>query len=282
MKFIKIKARAKINLSLNIISKLPSKIHKIESLITFVKLHDIIYFRITNSTKHKVYFIGKFSKKISKKNTVNLLLEILDKKNLLNNQKFEIKIVKNIPQMSGMGGGSMNAASLLSFFLKKKILNLTKKKLINISNLIGSDVILGLKIKNKVLSANGNLTSINKKLFYNVLIVKPNFGCSTKLIFSKVKQFSRAKYNEPNLLLFKKDNIIASKNDLEKIAFKKYPKLKELKVFLSKLPDVEFSRMTGSGSAIVAYFHSKKALNIATIKIKKQFENYWYIKSETI
>ena len=29
-------------------------------------------------------------------------------------------IVKNIPQEAGMGGGSMNAASLISFFIKKK------------------------------------------------------------------------------------------------------------------------------------------------------------------
>ena len=42
MKFIKIKARAKINLSLNIISKLPSKIHKIESKNAFeIIMNDI-------------------------------------------------------------------------------------------------------------------------------------------------------------------------------------------------------------------------------------------------
>ena len=39
------------------------------------------------------------------------LKEVLD-------QKFEIKVKKNIPQKSGMGGGSMNAVNILNFFLK--------------------------------------------------------------------------------------------------------------------------------------------------------------------
>ena len=38
---------------------------------------------------------------------------LLDEKNYLNDKKFNIKIIKNIPQQSGMGGGSINAASLL-------------------------------------------------------------------------------------------------------------------------------------------------------------------------
>ena len=36
MEFIKIKSYAKINISLNIIKKLSSNFHKIESLITFI------------------------------------------------------------------------------------------------------------------------------------------------------------------------------------------------------------------------------------------------------
>ena len=76
-------------------------------------------------------FKGKFSKNIGKINTVTNLLKLLDKKNLLNNQKFEIKIVKNIPQEAGMGGGSMNAASLIDFFINKKMLKIIIAELLN-------------------------------------------------------------------------------------------------------------------------------------------------------
>ena len=282
MKFSKIKSYAKVNLSLNIIGKLRSKLHKIESLVTFVNLHDLIYLRPIHLNRHKVYFEGKFSKGISNKNTVSKLLQMLDKKKLLNNQKFEIKIKKNIPQKSGMGGGSMNAASLINYFYNKKIIKLNKKRLINLANLIGSDVILGINPKNTILSSNGKLTKFKKKLGFYVLIVKPNFGCSTRLIYSKVKYYSQPKYNNSKQSLLSKNNIINSSNTLEKIAFKKYPKLMRLKLFLLKLSNIIFVRMSGSGSSILAYFYSKKAAEIARKEFKKKFNNYWCITSKTI
>ena len=71
-------------------------------------------------------------------------------------------------------------------------------------------------------------------------------------------------------------------NDLELIALKKYPKLKDLKNFLEELSNVEFVRMTGSGSAIIAYFYSDKKCKEAEKKVKKQFRNYWCKTSKTI
>ena len=76
----KIKSYAKINLALNVTGK-SVKLHKVESIISFVDLHDLIYLKLTNSKDHKVSFQGTFSKDINKKNTVSTLLKILDKKN---------------------------------------------------------------------------------------------------------------------------------------------------------------------------------------------------------
>ena len=72
------------------------------------------------------------------------------------------------------------------------------------------------------------------------------------------------------------------KNDLEPIALKRYPKLNKLKNFLEKLSNIEFVRMTGSGSAIIGYFNSGKKCKDAEKKVKKQFRNYWCKISKTI
>ena len=72
------------------------------------------------------------------------------------------------------------------------------------------------------------------------------------------------------------------KNDLESIALNKYPKLVTLKKFLEKLSKIEFVRMTGSGSAIIAYFNSNKKCKEAEKKVKRQFKNYWCKTSKTI
>ena len=278
---IKIESYAKINLALNITGK-NTKLHKVESIISFINLHDLIYLRFTNKKNHKVSFEGKFAKDIKKINTVTKLLKILDKKKLLSNQKFNIKIIKNIPQESGMGGGSMNAASLINFFIKKKIIRIKENELIKITSLIGSDVILGVKPSNAILSSNGKIKKYNKRIKLYTLVVKPNFGCSTKYIYSKVKSFTKSQFNKPEESMLKINFIKNLKNDLENIVFSKYPKLKKIKTFLMTIPNVVFVRMSGSGSSIVAYFHSKRTCSNAYRQFKRKFNSDWCNESKTI
>ena len=84
MKFHKIRSYAKINLSLGVLGKLKSRIHKIESLVSFIELHDEIFIREHKKDNHKIIFLGKFSKGIQKNNTILKLLKILDLKKKLN------------------------------------------------------------------------------------------------------------------------------------------------------------------------------------------------------
>tara|TARA_B110000971_G_scaffold171295_1_gene176042 strand:+ start:276 stop:1121 length:846 start_codon:yes stop_codon:yes gene_type:complete len=281
MSIFKIKSYAKINLALNVTGK-EDRLHKIESIISFIDLHDLIYLKQINTKNHKVSFKGRYSKNINKINTVTSLLKLLDKKNFLNNQKFEIKIIKNIPQEAGMGGGSMNAASLIDFFIDKKIIKLKKNELVELTNQIGSDVILGIKPNNAILSSNGRIKKYSKNINFYTLVVKPIFGCSTKYIYSKVKSYSRSQFNHPKQRMFDTEYLRILNNDLEKIAFKKYPKLKKIKSFLLTTPGNIFVRMSGSGSSIVAYFHSIEACGNAYRQFKRKFNSYWCIVSKTI
>ena len=281
MNSFKIKSYAKINLALNVTGK-KSKLHNIESLISFIDLHDSITLRESNTKQHKINFFGKFSKNISKINTISKLLKILDNKKLLNNKKFEIKVIKNIPQKAGMGGGSMNAASLLNFFIEKKIIKIKKDELKKISNEIGSDVILGVKPSSAILLSNGDIKKYKNKIKFYILVTKPNFGCSTKYIYSKVNSFSKPEFNPPKLKLFEAKYLKNLDNDLEKVALNKYPELKRIKSYLGGLPNALFARMSGSGSSIVAYFHSKKACQKAYSQYKRKFNSHWCIESKTI
>jgi 4-diphosphocytidyl-2-C-methyl-D-erythritol kinase len=281
MNSFKIKSYAKVNLALNVTGK-KTKLHKIESLISFIELHDLIYLKKIKKENHKIIFKGKFSKNIGKINTVMNLLKLLDKKNLLNSQKFQIKVIKNIPQEAGMGGGSMNAASLINFFINQKILKIKKNQLINLTSQIGSDVILGIKPSNTILSQNGDIKKYNKHIKLHTLVVKPGFGCSTKYIYSKVKSFSKPQFNLPKSKMFKVKYLQTMNNDLEKIAFKNYPKLKKIKLFLSNTPNNLFVRMSGSGSSIVAYFDSKRSCGNAYSQFKRKFSSHWCIASKTI
>ena len=163
MNFKSIKSYAKVNLSLGVVGKLRSGYHKVESLVSFLNFYDEIKIKKIISKNHKIKFFGNFSKGIKKNNTIYNLLKLLDEKKILNNQKYLIKIKKNIPQKAGLGGGSMNVSSIIKLFISKKILNFSKKDLIKLTNQIGSDVKLGLDNKNKILYSNGNLSISAKK-----------------------------------------------------------------------------------------------------------------------
>ncbi len=277
----KIKSYAKLNLALNIVGK-SSTLHKIESIIAFVSLHDQIYINKIKSNSHDISFFGKFSQNIGKNNTVLRLIKILEKRKLLKNIKFKIRINKNIPSKAGLGGGSMNAANILNYLIKKRIIKISKKETNDILNLIGSDVILGLKSTYCILNASNKISYFPGCKKFHTLIVKPNFGCSTKNIYSKVKNFSKPKFAHPNIKMFKFDYLKKMNNSLEKIAFSKYNKLKIIKSFLENLTKPEFVRMTGSGSALVAYFQSKQRCEYAKKQFNKKYKNYWCISSKTI
>lgn len=279
MSYIKIKSHAKINLALNIVGKTKT-LHKIESIVSFLDLHDEIRIKKINQKNNKIKFFGKFSKGIKSKNTVSELLKNIEKKKLFK-EKFQITIKKNIPSEAGLGGGSMNAASVLNFFIKEKLLK-RKKEILEIANAIGSDVVLGLYKKNLVLKSNNEIKVIPSKKKFNILLVKPSFGCSTKKIYSKVKKFYKPEFNTKIDNLMRSDFLREKKNDLEPIAIESYPKLKILKDFLDKLPNTEFVRMTGSGSTIIAYFNSLEKCKEASKKVSKQFRNYWCKTSKTI
>ena len=276
-----LKSYAKINLALHVTGK-KKLLHKIESIVSFVKLHDLIFIKKINSKNHQVLFNGKFSKNIKKKNTVQKLLEILDQSNLLKNQKFEIKIKKNIPKEAGLGGGSMNAATVLNFFIKRKIVNLNQIQIKKLCSLIGSDVILGIKFSNAILTSNNKIKKFSNLPKYYVLLVKPNFGCSTKKIYSDVKKFTKSKFNNPKKQMFSPNYLVCQNNALEKIAFLKYPRLKNIKLFLQNLNTPLFVRMTGSGSSVIAYYQYSKDCKLAKVQFQRKFKNYWCNVSKTI
>ena len=281
MSFIEVKSFAKINLALNVTGK-SRLLHKIESIVSFISLCDLILIKKIKGPDHQISFYGNFSKNIDTNNTVVKLFKILDEKKLLKDEKFQIRIKKNIPQKAGLGGGSMNASSVLNFLIKKKIIKIGQKQILNISSLIGSDVILGVNQSSAILKSNNIVKKFSKCPIFHTLLVKPNFGCSTKEIYSKVKKITNSKFNNPKKLMFSPEYLARQENALEVAAFSRYPRLKKIKSFLENLQNPLFVRMTGSGSILVAYYQSKKDCELAKVQFKRKFEKYWCNVSKTL
>lgn len=287
MKNLNIRSYCKINLSLKVLQKLNNGYHNIISLVTFCEPYDLISITKTKNFKDKIIFFGKFKKGINKKsNTVSKVLDLLRRKKLLQNQKFKIKIKKNIPHGSGLGGASSNAADLINFFNKNMKLNLKKNKLIKLASEIGFDTPISLERKNTLITGKwGEMIRLKKKLKLNLLIVYPNLICSTKKIYIKNRKNNLFK-KQP--LFHKKNNkqlidfLINENNDLEKTVVKIYPRIKNIINFIYSQKGCYLSRITGSGSACIGIFSNMKNAVYAKKSIKLKYPKYWCTVSKTI
>jgi len=287
VKNFKIKSYCKINLFLKVVKKLNNGYHNIISLITFSELHDVITVSKIRNLKDKISFSGKFKGNIdNKSNTVIKVLNLLRKKNLLENQSFKINIKKNIPHGSGLGGGSSNAANLLNYFNRKMELKLNKNKIIKLAEQIGFDVPINLEKKNTFLTGKkGEILRLNKKFKLNLLIVYPNLICSTRKIYKKNKKknsmktqsFFHKKNNKKLIDFLKNEN-----NDLEKTVIKIYPKIGKIIDYIKSQKGCYFSRITGSGSACIGIFSNTRNAISAQKLIKLKYPKYWSVVSKTI
>ena len=290
--FIKtsLKAYGKINLYLKVIKKLKNKYHQIETLFCFFDIYDEILISSSN-TNNQIIFTGKFSKGISATdNSVLKLLNILKKYPKFNAHKFTIKIIKNLPLGSGLGGGSADASALLNFFNKRLKLNLKRRTISLICNKIGADVEPCLNTNFKLLyGASNKIFTFNKKPKLNLLLVYPNCLNPTKKIYLSNKIFSKSNNYKISLL---KKNILNLNylfkflnhegNDLEQSAFKNNSVILKLLISLKKLKGCKLARMTGSGSACFAIFQNNAQLAKAIFVLKKHYKSYWIRKAKII
>ena len=106
---------------------------------------------------------------------------------------------------------------------------MNKKQIIDISNLVGSDVILGLESTHSVLTSKNKIKRFKNCPRLYTLIVMPKIGCSSKYIYSKVEKFDKIKFAIPKKKMFNPEFLKEMSNSLEPIVLRKYPDLKKIK-----------------------------------------------------
>ena len=162
---------AKINIGLNIINKLKSGYHEIESCFCPVSLCDII--EVNTYDKNHLTTSGI---EINSDISDNILIKCLKKFNSIN--KYRIHLHKKIPVGAGLGGGSSDAAFFLNFLNNNTQGKLTNKQLFQVANEIGSDCPFFLENKKKYVTGTGNILNEIKIDIKNkfILIVDPVNG----------------------------------------------------------------------------------------------------------
>jgi 4-diphosphocytidyl-2-C-methyl-D-erythritol kinase len=261
-----LKSYAKINLILKVFKK-EGSLHPILSLMDKIELHDKLSLVFNKTGKISVSF--KKSKIELKDNTIYKSLMLLKQETKFK-QGIHVEVIKNIPLASGLGGGSSNAAVVLSYVNKKLKLNLSRNKLMSLAYIVGSDVPSFLVDGPVVISGYGEkVESIKLNDTSNFLIVKPNIGVSAKHAY---QYFDKTVKTDKKILVKQLKKIISNNdiyeimtNDLELPVLNNVASLNKLK---KHLLTYKFDKvmLTGSGSAFIAFSSSKKLL----IKAKKE------------
>ena len=272
---------AKINLSLRINAKRKEDgLHEIQSYFCLINLSDKIKLKKIKGKKDKIFFKGHFSKSVNKKNnSVINLLKFLRKLKQISSY-YSITINKNIPVFGGLGGGTGNAAFIMKVLLKGKVsISLLNKA----ERIIGSDLRFFFYEQGFLRNLKTITHFQKKKLFF--ILIKPNIRCSTREIYSKVRNYSKKQLLVQNKINTKNKFISVlsqENNDLQSIVEKKYPLIKKLLIAIRNEKGCCFSRMTGSGSVCYGLFKdqitAKKALN----KLKIKFPSFWFSFAKTV
>ena len=235
---MKIKTYAKINLNLKISKDIEDGLHNISSLIVPIDLYDSIEIKETNADVDKIQFDKEG---ISEENTISKSLNLLRSRSNLPGF-FDIIIKKNIPIEAGLGGGSSNAAGIISTLTKKYNLQIPTYREIAVN--VGSDVPFFITGKPANIFGIGDIVNPeNLQRDINMILVVPNEKISTKDAFSMFDELSQdnLEINEYEGLKIFNDFWIPAQT-LE-------PNLLKIKNNLESITNLEFY-LSGSGSSM--------------------------------
>ena len=235
---MKINTYAKINLNLKISKDIEDGLHNISSLIVPIDLYDSIEIKETNADVDKIQFDKEG---ISEENTISKSLNLLRSRSNLPGF-FDIIIKKNIPIEAGLGGGSSNAAGIISTLTKKYNLKMPTYREIAIN--VGSDVPFFITGKPANIFGIGDIVNPeNLQRDINMILVVPNEKISTKDAFSMFDELSQdnLEINEYEGLKIFNDFWIPAQT-LE-------PNLLKIKNNLESITNLEFY-LSGSGSSM--------------------------------
>ncbi|MCF6351698.1 MAG: 4-(cytidine 5'-diphospho)-2-C-methyl-D-erythritol kinase [Cyclobacteriaceae bacterium] len=251
---------AKINIGLNIIDKLPTGYHRIESCFYPVPLTDALEVIETD-----VFSFTSSGIAIPGNETDNLCLQAYQLvKTDYSIPPVSIHLHKNIPIGAGLGGGSADGAFMIRLLNDKFELGIPLNEQEELASKLGSDCPFFIRNKPVFVEDIGNVFSkIDLSLTgYYLVLVMPNIHVSTKEAYAAIipkKPTINLKNELENtpIINFQK-NI---KNDFEVPVFNQHPELSKIKKQLVKQGAI-YASMSGSGASVYGIFDTTPFFNL--------------------
>ena len=265
------KAYAKVNLFLNILNKRKDGYHNLNSVFDFIDLYDEI--KVIKSNTFKLICNDKV---LESEDNIIYKAYLKLKETFPHIKGVKVYLKKNIPKEAGLGGGSADCAKFISLMGDLYDLSLTNKVIHDICPKLGADVLPCYF--EQTLLANGigdEITLIKSKLNYYLVIIKPDFSCSTKEMYSKLDKKKRVeKKTIIKLVTALEDN---DYDCFSKYLYNDFEKVVDIKNIQDDLKECGASNslLAGSGSCVFGVFKSYTTAQKAYYNLSKKYQCYF-------
>jgi 4-diphosphocytidyl-2-C-methyl-D-erythritol kinase len=262
MKF-SLPAPAKINLHLRITGRHSDGMHELDTSFAFIQACDELHFADCNS----LLITCSLPHLSGKKNLVFQLLQAFRVKYHVE-QGLAVDIEKRLPEQSGLGGGSSDAATALLAANHIWDTHVSIEEMIEFATPFGADIPCFLYGRASLACGIGEkLADYSASLPEQVLLLAwPGTGLSTAEVFRHFDSFDRTLTPSGGLDTMRRDSTGLGNNDLEASACSLNPDLRRLLDCMRRQAEVAW--MSGSGTTCVALFDEEEQANTMAGKLK--------------
>ncbi|WP_313340391.1 4-(cytidine 5'-diphospho)-2-C-methyl-D-erythritol kinase [Sedimentibacter sp.] len=281
---IKLYSYGKVNLFLDVKTKLENGYHSISTVMQSISLHDEI--QLLSVKDDKILIECNYpSIPLDEKNTCYKAAYHIKEKYHINSGVI-IKINKTIPPEAGLAGGSSNSAVVIKGLNRLWQLNLSVEELLSIGVNIGADVPFCINGGTYLAEGIGEKLTKLKDFKWNcILLVKPEFSMSTAFVYNNLTADNYNLYTDNKIIHYinhgdYRNTAKSTANTLEKVVGKFHPEINDIKNIMIQKGAIS-SLMTGSGSVIYGLFPDMKSLNSAYDTFKDIYPQIYKTKTST-
>ncbi len=263
-------ARAKVNLCLHVTGKRPDGYHLLDSLVVFPDIGDIV--SVSDADQLSLKIEGPFFKGLS---TVdNLVIDAA--KSFESKRGAALKLTKNLPISSGIGGGSSDAAASLHLLAKHWHLAMPSAEKILF---LGADVPVCMMGEPQRMQGIGEILTIVPNLpKFAIVLINSGVSIATRKVFetlddknnSPIERFENIS-NFPTLCKYLK----RQRNDLQNPVIEMEPEISFVLKVLQTEPQCELARMSGSGATCFGLFETLPQAQKSAARIKTSHPDWW-------
>ena len=274
MREIKLKARAKINLGLDVVRKREDGYHEVRMIMQMINLYDKITLR--KKTEPGITVTTNLSYlPVNEDNLVYRAAKLLMDEFQVSGG-LEIVLQKYIPVAAGMAGGSSDAAAVMVGVNRMFHLGLSKKQLMERGVKIGADVPFCIMRGTALAEGIGEkLTTLPAMPHCSLVIAKPKVHVSTKFVYGNLKadeitehpdidgQVQALRDNDLEQIVAKMGNV------LETVTIPAYPVIDKIKQTMIRHGAMG-AMMSGSGPTVFGVFEREEQAKEVCRLLKKE------------